>query len=77
MCDSSRLKVTAEEGPDPPPGVHSRLGPVVGPVYLHEGVPGTVVDVELMGLAVRLECLLELRDLLRGRRFVPSMASPW
>src|SRR5690242_6225986 len=60
------LEVTVEEGPDLLPGVHRRLGPVIGAVYLHEGVPGTVVGVELVGLAVRLERLFELGDV-RGR----------
>src|SRR6185437_15832495 len=43
-----RSEVTAEEVPDPLPGVHGRLGPVAGPVYLQEGVPGPVVGVELV-----------------------------
>jgi len=59
-----RSEVTAEEVPDPLPGVHGRLGPVAGPVYLQEGVPGPVVGVELVGLAVRLERVFELGDVL-------------
>src|SRR5580692_9260402 len=42
-----RLQVTPEPGPDLLPGVHGRLRPVAGPVHLHEGVPGSVVGVEL------------------------------
>ena len=47
-----------------PPGVHGCLGPVAGPVHLQEGVTGSVVGVELIGLAVRLERGLEFGDVL-------------
>src|SRR5215470_11061854 len=76
MCESSqsgRLQVTAEEIPDALPGVHGRFGTVAGPVHLQEGVPGAVVGVELVRLAVRLERLLELGDLIRRRmRVLPA-----
>src|SRR5262249_58226622 len=67
------LQVAAVEVPDALPGLHGGLGPVTGPVHLQEGVPGPVVEVELIGLAVRLERLLEFADLFRGRvRVLPA-----
>src|ERR1700761_8143145 len=59
------LQVAAVEVPDALPGLHGRLGPVARPVDLQEGVSGPVVEVELIGLAVRLERLLEFSDLFR------------
>src|SRR5262249_25697000 len=55
LSASGGLQVAAVEVPDALPGLHGGLGPVAGPVHLQEGVPGPVVEVELIGLAVRLE----------------------
>ncbi len=52
------------------PGVHGGFWPVAGAVHLHEGMSGSLVGVELIGLAVRLERRLQFRDVLRRRVLV-------
>jgi hypothetical protein len=58
------------------PGVHGGLGPVAGPVHLHEGVSGAVVGVELIGLACRLERGFEFGDVLGRGMLILSAEQP-
>src|SRR5271167_3585915 len=57
----------AEEGEYLAPAIHCLLGPIERPVPVEEAVAGTVVAVELVGLAVLLQLGLVLVHLLRAR----------
>src|SRR5260221_2885341 len=73
MCTCPNLlfrQVFAEEGPYLVPAIHRLLGPIERPVPIEEAVAGTVVAVELVGLAVLLEFGLVLVHLLGARRAV-------
>src|SRR5277367_2157161 len=63
-------QILAEEGPDLAPGIHALLGPIQRPVPIEEAVPGAVVAMEVVVLAVLLELGLMLVHLLRARRAV-------
>src|SRR5215469_18034538 len=60
-------EVAAEPGEDAVPAVHGGLGAVSGPCDIEERVPGALVGVELVRLALVLQLLLELGHLLRRR----------
>src|SRR5271167_2902287 len=60
----------AEEGEYLAPAIHCLFGAIERPVPVEEAVTGTVVAVELVGLAVLLERGLVLVHLLRARRAI-------
>jgi hypothetical protein len=56
-------EVAGEPGEDLGPAVDGGLGAVGGAVHREERVAGALVQVELIGLALRLQLLFELVDL--------------
>src|SRR5262249_34192096 len=71
MCTYARLllrQVLAEESKYFVPAIHCRFGPVEWPMPIPNAVPGAVVAMELVRLAVLFEFGLVLVDLLGARR---------